>query len=158
MQKICTKHAWNMLKYAYYMPSYVINVQLYALNMQKICKYMDCIGQICKTICSESMRKYAVYMHIIRRSLYIAYFAFICTPHFADVADAAVLFPSIIIWVVLLFVSSDHDWARAFIYKLEYEPDVWNLIIFLKLNFFLPSRAQLKSGIKQQLIFIPTIA
>ena len=36
------------LEYAHYMPFYAINMQLYALNMQKICKYIDCIGQICK--------------------------------------------------------------------------------------------------------------
>ena len=37
-----------MLKYAYYMPLYVIKMQLYAQYMHKICKYVDCISQICK--------------------------------------------------------------------------------------------------------------
>ena len=48
MQKICPKYARFMLKYAYYMPFYAINMQLYAPNMRKICKYIDCISQICK--------------------------------------------------------------------------------------------------------------
>ena len=48
--------------------------------MHKICKYIDCISRICK--------KYAVkicsFICKICISLYIAYIAFICTPHFAD--------------------------------------------------------------------------
>ena len=129
MQKICKKYARNMLKYAYYMPLHPINMQLYEPNMQKLCKYIDCISQICKKRCTKyarNMLEYAGYMQIyaknmqvyaknmqeickyincinricknmqwkyavicsfickICRSVCIAYFAFICTPNFAD--------------------------------------------------------------------------
>ena len=48
MQWICTKNAENMPEYAYYMQFYVINMQLYAPNMLKICNYIACISQIFK--------------------------------------------------------------------------------------------------------------
>ena len=38
MQKICTKYARNMPKYAYYVELYAINMLLYAPNMHQICK------------------------------------------------------------------------------------------------------------------------
>ena len=51
MKEICTKYARNMPKYAVNMAvkchKYAA-VQLYASNMHKICKYIDCISQICK--------------------------------------------------------------------------------------------------------------
>ena len=43
MQKICKKYARKMLKYAYFVQLFAINMQSYVPNMPKICKYIDCI-------------------------------------------------------------------------------------------------------------------
>ena len=52
--------------------------------MQEICKYIDCISQICKTYAVKICRNMQVICNICR-NLYIAYFALIIrTPHFAD--------------------------------------------------------------------------
>ena len=69
MHEVCQKYAGNMQIYAK-------NMQVQPRNMQEICKYIDCISQICK--------KYAV-QKCRNMQFYIAYFAFICTSHFADV-------------------------------------------------------------------------
>ena len=48
------------------MRKYAKNLQLYVKNMHKICKYIDCISQICKfAVCTKyarNMLKYAYYM------------------------------------------------------------------------------------------------
>ena len=74
MQKICQKYARNMLKYAYYMPLYAINMQLYALNMQEICKYIDCISQICKKYVwnmPEMLKSYEGNMQIYAKNMQV---------------------------------------------------------------------------------------
>ena len=70
MQKICRKYAENMHKYAEYMQNIC---RIYAPDMHLICKYMQ---KKYAEICS----KYAE----ICIGAYFAYFAYICTPHFAD--------------------------------------------------------------------------
>ena len=37
--------------------------------MQEICKYIDCISQICKTICSENMQNMQFYMQHMQKSI-----------------------------------------------------------------------------------------
>jgi hypothetical protein len=87
MHEICTKNAKNM--------------QLYAPDMHLICRYMQKICNEYAEICTkhaEKMQKYAPDMHLIcneyARNMQeyagicigacFAYFAYICTPHFAD--------------------------------------------------------------------------
>jgi hypothetical protein len=73
MHLICTWYADICRKYA-------MNMQKYAQNMQKICRNMH-------LICTWYAIKYARNMQEYARiciGAYFAYFAYICTPHFAD--------------------------------------------------------------------------
>ncbi len=95
MQGICMKYARNMQKICKYMRGictwYAPYMQIYAenMNMQKICRKY-----------AENMQKYAPDMHLICNmqeyaricigAYEFAYFAYICTPHFADVSTITV--------------------------------------------------------------------
>ena len=77
------------------MQFYAQNIRVNSNNVQEICKNMHIyIYDIdCNTMYLSNMKKYAVkicrnmqfYICKIFRSLYFAYFTFICTPYFADV-------------------------------------------------------------------------
>ena len=102
MSEICKKYAqyidcisqiWK--KYALNMPEICTNMQIICSYMLKICSYMpkicnkyaqyiDCISRICKKYAAKICRNMQFICKICI-SLYIAYIAFICTPHFADV-------------------------------------------------------------------------
>jgi len=74
MQKICRKYAENMQKICRKYAEYMQNIcRIYAPDMHLICKYMQ---KKYAEICS----KYAE----ICIGAYFAYFAYICTTHFAD--------------------------------------------------------------------------
>ena len=101
MSEICKKYAqyidcisqiWK--KYALNMPEICTNMQIICSYMLKICSYMpkicnkyaqyiDCISRICKKYAAKICRNMQFICKICI-SLYIAYIAFICTPHFAD--------------------------------------------------------------------------
>ena len=58
---------------------------LIARNMQEICKYIDCISQIWNMQWKYAeMCRYVKYGVFNMQMSIIAYFTFICTPHFAD--------------------------------------------------------------------------
>ena len=80
MHEICQKYAGNM-------QIYDKNMQVYAKNMQEICKKYANIQTVLVEYAKNMQLKYAEickFICKICRSLYIAYFAFICTPYFAD--------------------------------------------------------------------------
>ena len=72
MHKICR----NMQK------KYKIWRQMY-IYAEKIYIYMKNMDSICKNV-QINMQKYALKYAEICRSPYFAYFAYVCTPHFAD--------------------------------------------------------------------------
>ena len=90
ISQICKKCARNMPDICLNMQvicRYMLKICRYsqscARNMQEICKYIDCIRQICKKYAVKICRNMQFICNICR-SLNIAYFSFICTPHFAD--------------------------------------------------------------------------